>query len=84
MTTTDNTAPTVEHGTTVFIPLNKLKKHPKNARKTPHSEASIEAKAASIAAKGILQNLVVEPETNAEGEPTGFYLVSIAQPIRTG
>ena len=79
MTTTANTIPTVEHGTTVFIPLNKLKKHPKNARKTPHSEASIEAKAASIAAKGILQNLVVEPETNAAGEPTGFYLVSIGE-----
>ena len=79
MTTTANTAPTAEHGTTVFIPLNKLKKHPKNARKTPHSEASIEAKAASIAAKGILQNLVVEPETNGEGEPTGFYLVSIGE-----
>ncbi len=79
MTTTTNTAPTVENGTTVFIPLNKLKKHPKNARKTPHSEASIEAKAASIAAKGILQNLVVEPETDAEGEPTGFYLVSIGE-----
>ena len=79
MTTTDNTAPTVEHGTTVFIPLNKLKKHPQNARKTPHSEASIEAKAASIAAKGILQNLVVEPETNGEGGPTGFYLVSIGE-----
>ena len=79
MTTTDNTAPTVEHGTTVFIPLNKLKKHPKNARKTPHSEASIEAKAASIAAKGILQNLVVEPETDADGAPTGFYLVSVGE-----
>jgi ParB family chromosome partitioning protein len=79
MTTTANTAPTAEHGTTVFIPLNKLKKHPRNARKTPHSEASIEAKAASIAAKGILQNLVVEPEANAEGEPTGFYLVSIGE-----
>ena len=79
MTTTDNTAPTVEHGTTVFIPLNKLKKHPKNTRKTSHSEASIEAKAASIAAKGILQNLVVEPETDAAGEPTGFYLVSIGE-----
>ncbi|TKT81022.1 ParB/RepB/Spo0J family partition protein [Aquamicrobium sp. LC103] len=79
MTTTDNTAPTIEHGTTVFIPLNKLKKHPNNARKTPHSEASIATKAASIAAKGILQNLVVEPETDAEGEPTGFYLVSIGE-----
>lgn len=79
MTTAATIAPTVEHGTTVFIPLNKLKKHPKNARKTPHSEASIEAKAASIAAKGILQNLVVEPECDAAGEPTGFYLVSIGE-----
>ncbi len=32
---TTNTTPTVENGATVFIPLNKLKKHPKNARKTP-------------------------------------------------
>jgi ParB family chromosome partitioning protein len=79
MTTTATNAPTVENGATVFIPLNKLKKHPKNARKTPHSEASIEAKAASIAAKGILQNLVVEPELDAAGEPTGFYLVSIGE-----
>lgn len=79
MTTTATNAPIVEHGTTVFIPLNKLKKHPKNARKTPHSEASIEAKAASIAAKGILQNLVVEPEADADGAPTGFYLVSIGE-----
>ncbi|BBE00002.1 chromosome partitioning protein ParB [Sphingobium amiense] len=79
MTTTTNSTSTVENGATVFIPLNKLKKHPMNARKTPHSEGSIEAKAASIAAKGILQNLVVEPETTAEGEPTGFYLVSIGE-----
>jgi hypothetical protein len=34
---------TVENGTEIFIPLNKLKKSPKNARKTPHSEAAIEA-----------------------------------------
>jgi ParB family chromosome partitioning protein len=79
MSTNANNTLTVENGTTVFISLNKLKKHPKNARKTPHSEASIEAKAASIAAKGILQNLVVEPETDAAGEPTGFYLVSIGE-----
>ena len=79
MTTTATSTPTVENGATVFIPLNKLKKHPRNARKTPHSKASIEAKAASIAAKGILQNLVVEPEFDAAGEPTGFYLVSIGE-----
>ncbi|MFA5968413.1 MAG: ParB/RepB/Spo0J family partition protein [Sphingomonas sp.] len=66
-------------GAEVLIPLNKLKKHPNNARKTPHSEASIEAKAASIHAKGILQNLVVEPELDTEGAATGFYLVSIGE-----
>lgn len=36
-----------------------------------------QAKAASIHAKGILQNLVVEPELDAEGAASGFYLVSI-------
>ncbi len=72
-------APAAVTGAEVFIPLNKLKKHPNNARKTPHSEASIEAKAASIHAKGILQNLVVEPEVDPEGAATGFYLVSIGE-----
>jgi ParB family chromosome partitioning protein len=66
-------------GTESFIPLNKLKKSPKNARKTPHSEASIEAYAASIAAKGILQNLVVEPELDTDGAATGFYFVTIGE-----
>ncbi|MPZ37156.1 MAG: chromosome partitioning protein ParB [Rhizobiales bacterium] len=79
MTTKAKTAPVIENGKEIFIPLNKLKKHPKNARKTPHSEASIESKAASIAAKGMLQNLVVEPERDGEGEPTGFYLVSVGE-----
>ena len=45
MTTTETNATIVENGATVFIPLNKLKKHPRNARKTPHSETSIEAAA---------------------------------------
>ncbi|MET4418840.1 ParB N-terminal domain-containing protein [Bradyrhizobium sp. RT3a] len=66
-------------GTEVFIPLNKLKKSPNNARKTPHSEVAIEGYAASIAAKGILQNLVVEPELDGEGTATGFYLVTIGE-----
>ncbi|MCR6734085.1 MAG: ParB N-terminal domain-containing protein [Afipia sp.] len=69
----------VESGTERFIPLNKLKKSPNNARKTPHSEVSIEAYAASIAAKGILQNLVVEPELDADGAATGFYFVTIGE-----
>ncbi|WFU64905.1 ParB/RepB/Spo0J family partition protein [Bradyrhizobium brasilense] len=66
-------------GTEVLIPLNKLKKSPNNARKTPHSEAMVEAYAASIAAKGILQNLVVEPELDGEGAATGCYLVTIGE-----
>jgi ParB family transcriptional regulator, chromosome partitioning protein len=66
-------------GTESFIPLNKLKKSPNNARKTPHSEASIEAYAASIAAKGILQNLVVEPELDTDDAATGFYFVTIGE-----
>ncbi|RWO70223.1 MAG: chromosome partitioning protein ParB [Mesorhizobium sp.] len=82
MTTKETSAKTAaasESGTGVFIPLNKLKKSPRNARKTPHSETIIEAYAASIAAKGILQNLVVEPEFDGEGTETGFYLVSIGE-----
>ena len=66
-------------GAEVLIPLNKLKKSPRNARKTPHSEASIEAYAARIAAKGILQNLVVEPELDSDGAATGFYFVTIGE-----
>lgn len=77
--TSAKTAAASVSGTEVFIPLNKLKKSPRNARKTPHSEAIIEAYAASIAAKGILQNLVVEPELDGEGTETGFYLVSIGE-----
>lgn len=78
-TATVSEAPAAANGAVLFVPLSKLKKSPRNARKTPHSEAHIEALAASIAAKGMLQNLVVEPETNAEGEPTGSYLVTIGE-----
>lgn len=78
-TITVSEAPAAENGAVLFVPLGKLKKSPRNARKTPHSETHIEALAASIAAKGMLQNLVVEPETNAEGEPTGSYFVTIGE-----
>ena len=40
------------HGAEITVPLNRLKASPKNARKTPHSPATIEAFAASIKAKG--------------------------------
>lgn len=76
---TAKTQTVIENDAAVFIPLSKLKKSPRNARKTPHSEAHIEALAASIAAKGMLQNLVVEPERDADGEPTGAYFVTIGE-----
>lgn len=63
----------------IFVALEKLKKSPKNVRKVPHSTADIEALAASIAANGLLQNLVVEPETDAKGRKTGFFLVTIGE-----
>ena len=69
----------IPSGTEVRVPLSKLKKAPKNARKTPHSDAAIEALAASIAAKGILQNLVIEPEVDGEGAATGFFCVTIGE-----
>jgi ParB family chromosome partitioning protein len=77
--TSPETTAAAPSGETVSIPLDKLKKSPRNARKTPHTEAEIEAYAASIAAKGILQNLVVEPELDGEGKPTGSYLVTIGE-----
>ena len=45
----------------------------------PHSIADIEALAASIAANGLLQNLIVEPETDKKGKPTGFHLVTAGE-----
>ncbi|WP_229195414.1 ParB/RepB/Spo0J family partition protein [Bradyrhizobium acaciae] len=65
-------------GTVLDIPLNKLKKSPRNVRKVPHPAADIEALAASIAANGMLQSPVVEPEIK-DGKPTGSYLVTIGE-----
>src|SRR3546814_4570549 len=55
-------------GVEIFVPLAKLKKSPRNARKVPHGEAAIEALAASIQHKGLIQNLVVEPEVKERSE----------------
>lgn len=38
----------IESGAVIEVPLNKLKKHPRNARKTPHLDVHIEALAASM------------------------------------
>lgn len=66
-------------GSIIFIPLKKLKKSPRNARKMAHPKADIEALAASIAVNGILQMPVVEPEISKDGKPTSFYLVTIGE-----
>ena len=73
-----------QHGAELIVPLNRLKASPKNARKTPHSAATIEAFAASIRAKGVLQPPVVEVERDGEGAPTGNYLVTIGEGRRQG
>ncbi|MGA0608328.1 ParB/RepB/Spo0J family partition protein [Phenylobacterium sp. VNQ135] len=70
---------THQDGDVVDVPLNKLKKSPRNARRTPHAEADIQALAASIAVKGVLQAPVVEPEVDAEGAATGSYFVTIGE-----
>lgn len=68
-----------QDGDVIDVPLNKLKKSPRNARRTPHAEADIEALAASIDVKGVLQPPVVEPETDEAGAPTGCYFVTIGE-----
>ena len=62
-----------------FISLNKLKKSPKNVRKTPHGKGHIEALADSIAAHGQIQNLVVETEVDEQSRATGSYLVTAGE-----
>jgi ParB family transcriptional regulator, chromosome partitioning protein len=57
------------------IPLSQLKKCDENARKVPHTKEDIEALANSIEAHGQSQNLVVKTERDAEGNPTGSFLV---------
>jgi ParB family chromosome partitioning protein len=63
----------------LFVPLDRLKKSPKNVRKLPHTSADIRAFAASIAALGMLQYPVVEPEIGSKGKPTGNYLVNAGE-----
>jgi ParB family transcriptional regulator, chromosome partitioning protein len=71
--------PEPAHGAEIVVPLNRLKASPRNARKVRHSAAAIEALAASIRAKGVLQAPVVEIERDREGAATGNYLVTIGE-----
>ena len=76
--------PEPAHGAEIVVPLNRLKASPRNARKVKHSAAAIEALAASIRAKGVLQAPVVEIERDREGATTGNYLVTIGEGRRQG
>ncbi|MBG6118440.1 ParB family chromosome partitioning protein [Sphingobium sp. JAI105] len=76
---TETVAADAVSGVEIFVPLAKLKKSPRNARKVSHGEAAIEALAASIQHKGLIQNLVVEPEVKEDGTPTGYYLVTAGE-----
>ncbi|MDC7675168.1 ParB/RepB/Spo0J family partition protein [Asticcacaulis machinosus] len=69
----------VQSGFQTLIPLDRLTKSPDNARKTPHSAASLAGLRASIAAKGILQNLIVKAEVDEAGAETGFYFVTAGE-----
>lgn len=69
----------VQHAEERVYPLGKLKKSPRNVRKVAHTEADIEARAASIKAKGLISPLVVEPELGADGAETGYALVTAGE-----
>ncbi|CAN5205182.1 hypothetical protein BH10PSE4_BH10PSE4_48070 [soil metagenome] len=71
--------PVIQTGEVREIALNKLKASPKNVRRVSHSAQDIEARAASIRYKGLLQPLVVEPEVKEGGEASGYYLVTIGE-----
>ena len=79
MTKKNNTITIPASGTVHDIPLDKLKKSPrKRRRKTAHPEADIAVFAASIAANGMLQSPVVEPEMKGKS-PLGISLSPLAR-----
>ena len=71
--------PVIQTGEVLEIALDKLKASPRNVRRVSHTAQDIEARAASIRYKGLLQPLVVEPELKEGGDPSGYYLVTIGE-----
>lgn len=64
----------------VLVPLDKLKKSPKNVRKVPHTKGEIKALAASIAALGMLQTPIIEPELGLNGKPNASPTSGLIRP----
>ena len=56
------------------IPLGRLELSPDNARKTPADDAALAELKASIAAHGLLENLVVRPV--GDGEDAGYAVIA--------
>jgi ParB family transcriptional regulator, chromosome partitioning protein len=69
----------MKHTESRYIPLNALKKSPRNVRQVAHNKKHIEALAISIQAHGPIQDPVVETERDQEGKPTGFFLVTAGE-----
>ena len=69
----------VRSGIERVYPLNKLKASPDNVRKGGHKAEVIEARAASILAKGVIQPPVVKPERRADGSETGYAFVTAGE-----
>lgn len=69
----------VRSGVERLYALSKLKASPDNVRKSGHRPEVIEARAASILAKGIIQPPVVRPERRADGSETGYALVTAGE-----
>lgn len=76
---------TAQQQTIQFIPLNKLVASPRNVRRKDR-KADIDALAASIAARGLLQNLCVVPGEGDkfEVDAGGRRLLALKQLVRTG
>jgi ParB family transcriptional regulator, chromosome partitioning protein len=76
---------TAQTQTIEFIPLNKLVASPRNVRRK-NRKADIDALAASIAARGLLQNLCVSPNEDGrfEVDAGGRRLLALKQLAKTG
>ena len=63
------------HERIAFIPLDRLELSPDNARRTPANDAAMAELKASIAAHGLLENLVVRPQ-GGDGEDARYAVIA--------
>ena len=63
----------------LFHPAQQAQEVPEECPQDAAQRGGDRGLAASIAVKGMLQNLVVEPERDADGGATGYYFVTIGE-----